>query len=66
MVIEQLKPVNDLYKVKKWIEDHGLKRAAVTNSSRTNVELMIFDSVLPFFFMLLLQELNYYKQKLKE
>ncbi|XP_038903561.1 haloacid dehalogenase-like hydrolase domain-containing protein Sgpp [Benincasa hispida] len=41
MVIEKLKPVNGLNKVKKWIEDRGLNRAAVTNSSRTNAELVI-------------------------
>ncbi|KAF4362587.1 hypothetical protein F8388_011414 [Cannabis sativa] len=38
---EQLKPVEGLYKVKKWIEDRGLKRAAVTNAPRPNAELMI-------------------------
>ncbi|KAH8513765.1 hypothetical protein H0E87_006870 [Populus deltoides] len=38
---EQLKPVNGIYKLKKWVEDHGLKRAAVTNAPRANAELMI-------------------------
>ncbi|XP_059642012.1 haloacid dehalogenase-like hydrolase domain-containing protein Sgpp isoform X2 [Cornus florida] len=38
---EQLPPVNGLYKVKKWVEDRGLKRAAVTNAPRENAELMI-------------------------
>ncbi|KAL4602211.1 hypothetical protein ACB092_10G037400 [Castanea dentata] len=38
---EQLKPVNGLYKVKKWIEDRGIKRAAVTNAPKANAELMI-------------------------
>ncbi|XP_031737783.1 haloacid dehalogenase-like hydrolase domain-containing protein Sgpp isoform X2 [Cucumis sativus] len=41
LVVEQLKPVSGLYKVKKWVEDHRLKCAAVTNSSRINAELMI-------------------------
>lgn len=41
LVTEQLKPVSGLYKVKKWIEDNGLKRAAVTNAPRPNAELMI-------------------------
>ena len=41
MAPEQLKPVNGLYKLKKWIEDHGLKRAAVTNAPRANAELML-------------------------
>lgn len=41
MASEQLKPVNGLYKVTKWIEDRGLKRAAVTNAPRPNAELMI-------------------------
>ncbi|GMH09257.1 hypothetical protein Nepgr_011098 [Nepenthes gracilis] len=38
---EQLKPVNGLYKLTKWVEDHGLKRAAVTNAPRANAELMV-------------------------
>lgn len=41
MAVDKLKPVNGLYKVKKWIEDRGLKRAAVTNAPRVNAELMI-------------------------
>jgi len=31
LATEQLKPLNGLYKVKKWIENHGLQRATVTN-----------------------------------
>ncbi|PON34063.1 HAD hydrolase, subfamily IA [Parasponia andersonii] len=38
---EQLKPVDGLYELKKWIQDRGLKRAAVTNAPRPNAELMI-------------------------
>lgn len=38
---EQLKPLNGLNKIRKWIEDRGLKRAAVTNAPRPNAELMI-------------------------
>ncbi|KAI3453445.1 hypothetical protein Pfo_010108 [Paulownia fortunei] len=41
IVKEKLEPVKGLYKLKKWIEDHGLKRAAVTNAPRANAELMI-------------------------
>lgn len=41
LVKDQLKPIDGLYKVKKWIEDRGLKRAAVTNAPRLNAELMI-------------------------
>ncbi|CAJ1928874.1 unnamed protein product [Sphenostylis stenocarpa] len=41
MAKEQLKPLNGLDKVRKWIESHGLKRAAVTNAPRANAELMI-------------------------
>ncbi|KAJ7952633.1 haloacid dehalogenase-like hydrolase domain-containing protein Sgpp [Quillaja saponaria] len=41
LVGEQLKPVNGLYKLRKWIEDRGLKRAAVTNAPRANAELMV-------------------------
>ncbi|KAK9273060.1 hypothetical protein L1049_017867 [Liquidambar formosana] len=38
---EELKPVNGLRKLLKWIEERGLKRAAVTNASRSNAELLI-------------------------
>ncbi|KAK3014825.1 hypothetical protein RJ639_008301 [Escallonia herrerae] len=38
---EQVKPIDGLYKLRKWIEDHGLKRAAVTNAPRLNADLMI-------------------------
>ncbi|KAL5551231.1 hypothetical protein UlMin_001407 [Ulmus minor] len=41
LALEQLKPISGLYKLKKWIEDRGLKRAAVTNAPRPNAELMI-------------------------
>ncbi|CAL2258943.1 unnamed protein product [Prunus armeniaca] len=37
----QLKPVKGLHKLRKWIEDRGLKRAAVSNAPRPNAELMI-------------------------
>lgn len=38
---EQLKPIDGLYKLRKWIEERGLKRAAVTNAPKLNAELMI-------------------------
>ncbi|MED6167725.1 hypothetical protein PIB30_005346 [Stylosanthes scabra] len=38
---DQLKPLNGLDKVMKWVENCGLKRAAVTNAPRPNAELMI-------------------------
>lgn len=41
MAKEQLKAIDGLYKLKKWIEDRGLKRAAVTNAPRENAELMV-------------------------
>jgi beta-phosphoglucomutase-like phosphatase (HAD superfamily) len=41
LAAEQLKPLNGLDKVRKWIEDRGLKRAAVTNAPRANAELML-------------------------
>ncbi|XP_044493830.1 haloacid dehalogenase-like hydrolase domain-containing protein Sgpp [Mangifera indica] len=47
---EQVKALNGLYKVKKWIEDRGLKRAAVTNAPRPNAELMISKLGLSDFF----------------
>ncbi|XP_027912599.1 haloacid dehalogenase-like hydrolase domain-containing protein Sgpp isoform X2 [Vigna unguiculata] len=41
LAADQLKPLNGLDKVRKWIEARGLKRAAVTNAPRANAELMI-------------------------
>nr|XP_011465188.1 PREDICTED: haloacid dehalogenase-like hydrolase domain-containing protein Sgpp isoform X3 [Fragaria vesca subsp. vesca] len=41
LVGDKLKPVSGLDKVRKWVEDRGLKRAAVTNAPRPNAELMI-------------------------
>ncbi|KAL8506761.1 hypothetical protein ACS0TY_017600 [Phlomoides rotata] len=38
---EKLEAVKGLYKVTKWIEDRGLKRAAVSNTPRENADLMI-------------------------
>lgn len=38
---EQVEPIKGLDKLRKWIEDRGLKRAAVTNAPRLNAELMI-------------------------
>ncbi|XP_078155941.1 haloacid dehalogenase-like hydrolase domain-containing protein Sgpp isoform X1 [Carex rostrata] len=50
---EQLKPVDGLHKLCKWVEDHGLKRAAVTNAPRANAELMISILNLSDFFQFL-------------
>ncbi|KAJ6679285.1 6-PHOSPHOGLUCONATE PHOSPHATASE [Salix purpurea] len=47
---EQLQPMKGLQKLCKWIEDCGLRRAAVTNAPRSNAELLIS--------MLALQELG--------
>lgn len=41
LAVEHLKPVAGLDKLCKWVEDRGLKRAAVTNAPRTNAELML-------------------------
>ncbi|KAK9927837.1 hypothetical protein M0R45_025003 [Rubus argutus] len=41
LVGDKLKPVSGLNRVRKWIEDRGLKRAAVTNAPKQNAELMI-------------------------
>ncbi|KAL9249073.1 Haloacid dehalogenase-like hydrolase domain-containing protein [Drosera capensis] len=51
LVREQLKPVNGLYKVTKWIEERGLKRAAVTNAPRANAELIVSILGLSEFFL---------------
>ncbi|KAJ4957693.1 hypothetical protein NE237_024804 [Protea cynaroides] len=41
LATEQLKPIDGLHKLCKWIKDRGFKRAAVTNAPRANAELMI-------------------------
>jgi beta-phosphoglucomutase-like phosphatase (HAD superfamily) len=38
---EQLKPVDGLHDLCRWIEGRNLKRAAVTNAPRENAELML-------------------------
>lgn len=38
---EQLEPFKGLHKLCTWVEDHGLKRAAVTNAPRSNGELIL-------------------------
>ncbi|XP_058190210.1 haloacid dehalogenase-like hydrolase domain-containing protein Sgpp isoform X2 [Rhododendron vialii] len=47
---DKLKPVNGLYKLKKWVEARGLKRTAVTNTPKENAELMISALGLSEFF----------------
>ncbi|XP_010933529.1 haloacid dehalogenase-like hydrolase domain-containing protein Sgpp isoform X2 [Elaeis guineensis] len=49
---EQLKAVNGLHKLCKWIEDRGLKRAAVSNAPRANAEFMLSMLGLSDFFQL--------------
>ncbi|XP_072968955.1 haloacid dehalogenase-like hydrolase domain-containing protein Sgpp [Typha angustifolia] len=51
---EQLKGVNGLSKLCKWISDRGLKRAAVTNAPRPNAELMISILGLSDFFQVII------------
>ncbi|KAL2348241.1 hypothetical protein Fmac_002241 [Flemingia macrophylla] len=50
MAADQLNPLTGLGKVRKWVENHGLKRAAVTNAPRANAELMISKLGLSDFF----------------
>ncbi|XP_062073779.1 haloacid dehalogenase-like hydrolase domain-containing protein Sgpp isoform X2 [Humulus lupulus] len=50
LAAEKLKPLDGLEKVKKWVEDRGLKRAAVTNAPRPNAELMLTSLGLSDFF----------------
>lgn len=54
MASEQVKAIDGLYKVTKWIEDRGLKRAAVTNAPRANAELMVSILGLSEFFEVLI------------
>lgn len=41
LAYKELKPLNGLDKLCNWIEDCGLKRAAVTNAPKSNAELLI-------------------------
>ncbi|XP_010509171.1 PREDICTED: haloacid dehalogenase-like hydrolase domain-containing protein Sgpp [Camelina sativa] len=50
LVSEKIKPLDGLIKLTKWIEDRGLKRAAVTNAPKENAELMISKLGLTDFF----------------
>jgi HAD superfamily hydrolase (TIGR01509 family) len=54
LATEQLVPIKGLQKLTKWIEDRGLKRAAVTNAPRENAELMIAKLGLTDFFQVLI------------
>ncbi|KAL5724323.1 hypothetical protein ACHQM5_007599 [Ranunculus cassubicifolius] len=47
---DKLVKVNGLNKLRKWIEDRGLKRAAVTNAPRPNADLMLSTLGLTDFF----------------
>lgn len=47
---DKMQAVNGLYKLKKWIQDRGLRRAAVTNAPRENAELVISTLGLSDFF----------------
>ncbi|XP_047334496.1 haloacid dehalogenase-like hydrolase domain-containing protein Sgpp isoform X1 [Impatiens glandulifera] len=38
---KQLEPVDGLHKMLKWVDDLGLKRAAVTNAPKENAELLL-------------------------
>lgn len=50
LAAEKLEPVHGLHKLCQWVEDHGLKRAAVTNAPRDNAEFMIKKLGLENFF----------------
>ncbi|CAN1256953.1 Haloacid dehalogenase-like hydrolase domain-containing protein Sgpp, partial [Linum perenne] len=50
MAAEHIPAVEGLYKVTKWIEERGLKRAAVTNAPKANADLMISKLGLTDFF----------------
>lgn len=55
MAKEKLKPVNGLYKLTKWVEERGLKRAAVTNAPKENAEVLISLLGLKEFFHVVIQ-----------
>lgn len=50
---EHLEPIKGLQELCKWVEQRGLKRAVVTNSTRINAEFMISEMGLGDFFDLL-------------
>ncbi|XP_062098668.1 haloacid dehalogenase-like hydrolase domain-containing protein Sgpp [Humulus lupulus] len=50
LAAEQLKPVKGLQNLCKWIDDRSLRRAAVTNAPRQNVDLIISMLDLASFF----------------
>ncbi|CAN1195626.1 Haloacid dehalogenase-like hydrolase domain-containing protein Sgpp [Linum perenne] len=50
LAAEHIKALDGLYKVTKWVEDRGLKRAAVTNAPKLNAELAISKLGLSDFF----------------
>ncbi|CAI9102116.1 OLC1v1000327C1 [Oldenlandia corymbosa var. corymbosa] len=53
LAAEELKPVKGLDKLCQWVEERGLKRAAVTNAPRPNAELILSMLGLNDFFELL-------------
>ncbi|CAA7052095.1 unnamed protein product [Microthlaspi erraticum] len=50
LVAEKVKPLDGLIQLAKWIEERGLKRAAVTNAPKENAELIISKLGLSDFF----------------
>ena len=52
MAAEELKPVKGLQNLCKWVEERGLKRAAVTSAPRPNADLIISMLDLSSFFEL--------------
>jgi HAD superfamily hydrolase (TIGR01509 family) len=50
LVAEKVKPLDGLIQLTKWIEERGLKRAAVTNAPKENAELIISKLGLSDFF----------------
>ncbi|KAL8062276.1 hypothetical protein ABFX02_02G137000 [Erythranthe guttata] len=50
LAAEEMKPVAGLEKLIKWVEDNGLRRAAVTNAPRSNADLLISILGLESFF----------------
>ncbi|XP_038906797.1 haloacid dehalogenase-like hydrolase domain-containing protein Sgpp [Benincasa hispida] len=54
LAAEQLKAIEGLDKVCKWIEERGIKRAAVTNAPRPNAELILSMLKLTDFFQVVI------------
>lgn len=50
MISEKIEPLKGLPRLRQWIEKQGLRRAAVTNATKLNAELILSKLKLTDFF----------------